>query len=46
MAGCYGNHPFDRYWEARLDDYLDSQEGDEIKFEDCEDLEVDDVEYT
>ncbi len=25
MAGCYGNSAEDRYWEKRLDDYLESQ---------------------
>lgn len=30
MAGCYGNSAEDRYWEQRLDDYLDSlEDGDE-----------------
>jgi uncharacterized paraquat-inducible protein A len=24
MAGCYGNDPFDRYWEGQLFKYLDS----------------------
>ena len=23
MAGCYGNHPFDRHFERLLDEYLD-----------------------
>lgn len=26
MAGCYGNDPFDQYWERELDQYLDSLE--------------------
>ena len=28
MAGCYGNDPFDRYWESQLDNYLDDQDND------------------
>lgn len=31
MAGCYGNDPFDRYWESQLDKYLDDQEYDEYE---------------
>ena len=26
MAGCFGNHPFDRAMEAELNRYLDSTE--------------------
>lgn len=26
MAGCYGSHPFDQYWERELDKYLETQE--------------------
>ena len=26
MAGCFGNHPYDRYLERQLDEWLDSQE--------------------
>lgn len=26
MAGCYGNHPFDRIMEAQLFRWLDKQE--------------------
>ena len=26
MAGCYGDHPEDRYYERMLDSYLDSQD--------------------
>jgi hypothetical protein len=34
MAGCYGNDPFDRYWESQLDKYLDDQEDDQEEDED------------
>jgi len=33
MAGCYGNHPEDRYFERELYTYLDSQWADEDGFE-------------
>ena len=36
MAGCFGNDPFDRYWEAQLDKYLDDQE-----YDDYEDVDYD-----
>lgn len=26
MAGCYGSDPYDRYWEAQLDKYLDDDD--------------------
>ena len=26
MAGCYGSDPYDRYWEAQLDKYLDQDD--------------------
>ena len=26
MAGCYGNDPYDRYWESQLDKYLDQDD--------------------
>jgi hypothetical protein len=26
MAGCYGSDPYDRYWEAQLDKYLDDDQ--------------------
>jgi hypothetical protein len=26
MAGCYGGHPIDRYYEAMLNDYLREDE--------------------
>ena len=45
MAGCFGNSKEDRFMESQLDKYLDSQEIPDyaIDFDDCEDLEVDDV---
>ena len=38
MGGCYGDSIYNRYWERRLDEYLDSQE-DEEEDEDNEDNE-------
>ena len=26
MAGCYGSDPYDRYWEAQLEKYLDDDQ--------------------
>jgi hypothetical protein len=26
MAGCYGSDPYDRYWEAQLDKYLNQDD--------------------
>lgn len=26
MAGCYGNDPFDRYWEGQLNKHLEEQD--------------------
>ena len=40
MAGCYGNDPFDRYWEAQLDKYLEQFDDDEND-SDNEDLDYD-----
>jgi uncharacterized paraquat-inducible protein A len=46
MAGCFGNHPFDRAMERQLFDWLDSQDtvicpncGFEICIDDFEDDE-------
>jgi hypothetical protein len=38
MAGCYGSDPYDRYWEAQLDKYLD-QEDDQDENEEEEEEE-------
>ena len=54
MAGCYGNDPYDRAMEKRLNDYLDYCEnlekiyceecGMEIRhLEDCNTIEEDDL---
>lgn len=39
MAGCYGSDPFDRYWEAQLDKYLDEQ--DDSDYDEDEDYDED-----
>jgi hypothetical protein len=39
MAGCYGNDPFDRYWESQLDKYLDEYDDDDQDEEEDEDYE-------
>ena len=41
MAGCYGNDPFDRYWEAQLDKYLEQFDDDDENDSDNEDLDYD-----
>jgi len=30
MSGIYGNDPYDRYWENKLDEHLDNKHQDEI----------------
>ena len=53
MAGCYGNSPEDRYWEAQLDKYLDDGYNAEMYLcDNCDesshpdDMEVEDDGYT
>ena len=42
MAGCYGSHPIDQWYEAMLNDYLREDEEEEREYEpylempDCE----------
>ena len=47
MAGCYGNDPEDRYFEKKLNDYLDSEAP--IDCDECEtsgEIYLDDETFT
>lgn len=35
MAGCFGNHPVDRWMEQQLNEYLDSHDDEWFKCENC-----------
>jgi hypothetical protein len=41
MAGCYGNHPEDRYFERQLNEHLDKEAAFEKLQEQCEELAED-----
>ncbi len=42
MAGCFGNHPFDRAMEQQLNQYLDSMDDEGCYCYSCEECIPDD----
>ena len=35
MAGCFGNHPVDRWMESQLDAYLSKYDDEQVECESC-----------